>query len=231
MTLSVHLLALPPLPEQKAPRLHERTGEGLGLAGASVRARVTPRVKVRLGLGPCRVSKSHGHLGFRAIEAQPRAAVKTVDCFTALAASKAPCLIVKPQLVRRAVGALGIVPRVRVRLEGDPVQLDAPQRPAEQPVAVRRQRRGVNKNTAAAAGESVYAVAAARGVASLSRTRNMSGSWSDGPDGEQVDGGAPTVEFVEFSAGGTAQGWVHPCTAAYACKRCSGMAQPSLMHV
>ncbi len=47
------------------------------------------------------------------------------------------------QLIGRQVGGVGVVPRVRVRLEGRAVDRRPPQRTAEQPLRVRLQRRAV----------------------------------------------------------------------------------------
>ena len=53
-------------------------------------------------------------------------------------------LVVQLQLFSSQVGGVGVVPRVGVRLEGGlAVDPDPPQRPAEQALRVRRQRRAV----------------------------------------------------------------------------------------
>ena len=68
------------------------------------------------------------------------------------------------QLVGCQVGGVGVITRVRVWLEGRAVDLDPPQRTAEQPVRVPRQRRA---DTAAVLAARIAYAATAVGVAPL----------------------------------------------------------------
>ena len=52
--------------------------------------------------------------------------------------------VVELQLIVRQVGGVGVVPRIRLRLEGRAVDPHPPQRTAEQPLRVGRQRRAVS---------------------------------------------------------------------------------------